>query len=204
MSTPSVTNTFVNGTTADANQVNTNFSEVVSFLDDNVVHLDGSRAMTGALVLGADGTASTHAVTKSQLDAGPDSLQAGGWNSATNVTTTTSYQQYGASVSFANPSRAVSLVINFSSVALDNGAGGSRQCQFQVSYSLDNGGTWTVLQATNQSSAADAQRLPVGASHVVAGVTPTNTVLVKAEVKGSAAGMHTFNYGSLNVLMLPA
>lgn len=53
MSTASVTNTFVNATTADAGEVNTNFSDLVTFLNGSVLHLDGSKTMTGALAMGS-------------------------------------------------------------------------------------------------------------------------------------------------------
>lgn len=76
MATASVPNSFVNGTPADAVAVNANFSAVTTFLNDKVVHRDGSKAATAALDAGsfrvlrvANGTASTDAVNKSQLDA---------------------------------------------------------------------------------------------------------------------------------------
>ena len=54
MATASVTNTFVNATTADAGEVNTNFTDLVTFLNASVVHVDGSKAMTGALAMGTN------------------------------------------------------------------------------------------------------------------------------------------------------
>jgi len=54
MATASVTNSFTNGTTADATEVNTNFSDLVTFLNGSVVHLDGSKTMTGALLMGSN------------------------------------------------------------------------------------------------------------------------------------------------------
>lgn len=74
MSTASVTNTFVNATTADATEVNTNFTDLVTFLNGSVVHLDGSKTMTAALPMGsnkitglANGTVSTDAAAFGQL-----------------------------------------------------------------------------------------------------------------------------------------
>lgn len=50
MATLNVTNTFTNGTVADALQVNQNFTDVKSFVESNVVHVDGSvKAGVGAL-----------------------------------------------------------------------------------------------------------------------------------------------------------
>jgi microcystin-dependent protein len=42
MATLNITNSFSNGTTADALQVNQNFTDVKSFVESNVVHVDGS------------------------------------------------------------------------------------------------------------------------------------------------------------------
>ena len=42
----SVPNTFTNGTAADAPEVNANFSSLVTWINTNAVHLDGSKAFT--------------------------------------------------------------------------------------------------------------------------------------------------------------
>lgn len=42
----SVSNTFTNGTAADAPEVNANFSSLVTWINTNAVHLDGSKAFT--------------------------------------------------------------------------------------------------------------------------------------------------------------
>lgn len=68
MATAAVTHTFTAGTAAQAAQVNTNFSDLVSFLNNSVVHKDGSVAMTGQLSLSADPTASQHAARKQYVD----------------------------------------------------------------------------------------------------------------------------------------
>lgn len=77
MATASVTNTFTNGTTADATEVNTNFNDLVTFVNGSVLHLDGSKTMTGALAMGsqkitglADPTADTEAATRKVADTG--------------------------------------------------------------------------------------------------------------------------------------
>lgn len=51
MATPSVTYTFTAGTTIVSDQVDQNFADLVTFLQDDTVHTDGSQAMTGGLVL---------------------------------------------------------------------------------------------------------------------------------------------------------
>lgn len=49
MATASVPNgNFVNGTPADADEVDANFAALVSFLNNSVVHRDGTKAMTAA------------------------------------------------------------------------------------------------------------------------------------------------------------
>jgi hypothetical protein len=69
MATASVTNTFVALTTAEAAKVNTNFTDLVSFLNTNVVHKDGSVTMTGQLTLpGSDPSTSNQAARKAYVD----------------------------------------------------------------------------------------------------------------------------------------
>ncbi len=76
MATASVPNgNFVNGTPADADEVDANFAALVSFLNGSVVHRDGSKAMTAAFDAGSQkivnltaGTAAGDAVNKTQLD----------------------------------------------------------------------------------------------------------------------------------------
>lgn len=70
MATLSITNTFTALTKAQAAQVNTNFGDVATFVNTNVVHVDGSQAMTGALTLpNSDPTNANHAARKSYVDA---------------------------------------------------------------------------------------------------------------------------------------
>lgn len=52
MATASVTNTFVTDATILAAAHNTNFSDLVTFLNTSVVHRDGALAMTGPLNMG--------------------------------------------------------------------------------------------------------------------------------------------------------
>ena len=75
MATASVTNSFVASTTASSSAVNTNFSDLVTFLNGSVVHVDGSKAMTADLPMGTNKvtglgapTADTDAATKKYVD----------------------------------------------------------------------------------------------------------------------------------------
>ena len=53
MATASVTNTLVNGATVTHSEHNTNYQDLVDFLNVNVLHRDGSKAMTGPLDMGS-------------------------------------------------------------------------------------------------------------------------------------------------------
>lgn len=76
MATLTVTETFVNGATSDATEVNTNFNDIVTFVNANCTQKDGSLAFTAnqsfggfrATNLGTP-SASTDAVTKAYVDA---------------------------------------------------------------------------------------------------------------------------------------
>lgn len=92
MTALNVPNTFVASTTADANEVNANFSAVVDYVNDNVVLTDGSHVMTQALDVGsnkvvnvATPTSATDAANKQYVD---DSVpqRAGGWVARTSGT----------------------------------------------------------------------------------------------------------------------
>jgi hypothetical protein len=64
-----VTNTFVDATIIEAGDFNANFTDLVTFLNDNVVHVDGSKAFT-AVVSGVDPTADAHLATRKFADTG--------------------------------------------------------------------------------------------------------------------------------------
>jgi hypothetical protein len=71
MATASVTHTFSTGGTILASQHNTNNSDLVSFLNNETVHKDGSVAMTGLLSLtGTDPSTANQAARKAYVDAG--------------------------------------------------------------------------------------------------------------------------------------
>jgi hypothetical protein len=74
MAIVSVTNTFVNNTSADASEVNQNFGDLVDFVNDEVLQIDGSKALSSNLDVGSNkiinvstGTADTDAVNKLQM-----------------------------------------------------------------------------------------------------------------------------------------
>lgn len=59
---------FVNGTASNADQVDAEFDQIISFLTNSVVHRDGTTAMTGALTLPGDPTLNLQAATKQYVD----------------------------------------------------------------------------------------------------------------------------------------
>lgn len=63
-----VTYNFVAGNPAVADSVDTNFSDIVSWINTNAVHLDGSKAFTGAPTYGADPTSGNELARKSYVD----------------------------------------------------------------------------------------------------------------------------------------
>lgn len=60
--------TFVPNTTISPDEVNTNFDDIATFLNSQVMHLDGSKTMTGALTLSGAPTQDLHAATKLYVD----------------------------------------------------------------------------------------------------------------------------------------
>lgn len=67
MATASVPHDFVASTPAVADDVDANFTAVTDFLNDEVVHRDGSKSFT-AVVSGVTPTSSTHLATKGYVD----------------------------------------------------------------------------------------------------------------------------------------
>lgn len=64
-----VTNNFVQGTPAVASQVNTNFADLVTWINTNATHLDGTKAFTGLVTLPATTPSNAnHATRKAYVD----------------------------------------------------------------------------------------------------------------------------------------
>jgi hypothetical protein len=65
-----VSNNFVQGTPSVADDVDQNFTDLVTWINANATHLDGSKAFTGMVTLTAvDPTLPNHAVRKAYVDA---------------------------------------------------------------------------------------------------------------------------------------
>lgn len=68
---------FVASTNIEPNQVNANFDDIVSFVNNNVVHTDGTRAMTAHLSLVAsDPSTDNQAARKAYVDSKTATVQA--------------------------------------------------------------------------------------------------------------------------------
>ena len=70
MATASVTNTFVTATTLSSSAMNTNFADLVSFLNNSVVHRDGSKSMTADLNMGGNDLTSVGTINARQVAGG--------------------------------------------------------------------------------------------------------------------------------------
>lgn len=60
---------FISGQASNADAVDAEFDQIIAFLTGSVVHVDGSKAMTGALTLPANPTTALQAATKQYVDA---------------------------------------------------------------------------------------------------------------------------------------
>lgn len=69
MATVTKPNTFVDGTPAEADDVNADFDTIYTHVNTEVVHRDGSIPMTGALVLVGDPASNLQAAPKQYVDA---------------------------------------------------------------------------------------------------------------------------------------
>ena len=73
-----VPNNFVTGTPAVADDVDANFTAILTWLNTNAVHLDGSKAFTGAPSYAADPSTGNELARKSYVDAKADP-RCGAW-----------------------------------------------------------------------------------------------------------------------------
>ena len=69
MANLSLANQILAGQSMDPRPIQANFTDIVTFINDEVFTVDGTKALTSALTLAGPGVADGHAVQKSQLDA---------------------------------------------------------------------------------------------------------------------------------------
>lgn len=175
-------------TPAEAAEVNTNFTNLVTFLNNSVVHKDGSKTMTGALAMGsqkvtglANGTVSTDAVNKGQLDArtpylsvnvsGTEATSTSGPNIITFDTETTDVDSIaGASTVTIGTAGWYGIRSNCSinTAVIGNGGGGGGDSEALSVYLYLDGaqaftlGQFTDPEANTTSNGATMQYLPAG------------------------------------------
>lgn len=201
-----------NGVDSDANEINQNYADILSFLNTEVVHVDGAKAMTGALSLPAsDPTGDNHAARKLYVDtsvaAGPPSQQLSQDASlgSDTVTIADDWQEWGSGgaqvVTIANPNRNVSVwAVLVGDATADADAGIANE---RVSISFDGGSTYTQGRViTTYIAGLQTQAFTV--QHLRSG-TPTGSIKAYAEINqtGGASGDVTWNDGSIVVLVIP-
>ena len=69
MATLSLANNILAGQVMDPRPLQANFTDLVTFINNECFTVDGSKALTSALTLSGAGTAAGHAVNKAQMDA---------------------------------------------------------------------------------------------------------------------------------------
>jgi len=185
MATASVTNTFTNGTTADADDVNANFTDLVNFLNASTVHADGAVPMTGTLDLGGFGVKNlgSFLTAGSGVDPGPKSVGSAAWT-----------QWVGPGVTITDPGVPV-RVFAFAHASAKRASG--------------TGTVYGRMRTTIDGTAATASgRVAVEANpdfiacNQVRAFDPTGNFNVQIEVY-SDSGSLDFENASLTVLVIP-
>lgn len=204
MATSTVTYIFTNGTTADASEVDQNFTDLTNFLNTQVVHADGSVAMSGNLVLPGVPSSANHAASKQYVDNGAPQHQILGLDLATVVSSTPSVLHAFDSqqLTIPNPGRRVSIGVIFGATVTGTAA---REVRLNCQYSLDGGTTWVTMPYTARVTTVIGSYVNVVVPTWVEGITPTANLVVRPvyfQVGGSANDV-TFTDSNLWVEMKP-
>lgn len=216
MATANVTKIFTDGALGVASEMNANFSDILSFLNESVVHMDGSNAMTAGLTLGADGAAPTEAVTFRQFDGGPPVAQVAAWglspaNQSTGAIGT--YAVWGPVVTATAPSsgwRQLTAKVHFEALAVNIGSAGSKIGSYKVQYSTDGGSVWNnfLVGPTTEFDCDFAVDFGlyanVARTYVLADVTPTAALQFRVAIKSNVAAQYSFRQGTLTVDVVPS
>lgn len=197
MSTASVTNTFVDATTAEAAEVNENFDDLVSYINTNCIVKDGSLALTG-LLSGPDPTvtpptANAHLTPKLYVD-DRVGMKTDQQTTALHTSTNTSYQTVDT-VTITNPAKAVNVQAWCSGYAHAIAFCDRVELEFAVSF--DNGVTYNASPVDLQeiyASNASADYLPLAACVRKTG-TPNGDIKIRARFKSrttTGSTLHDF------------
>lgn len=219
----SVTFSFVNATTADATEVNTDFNDLITWANTYAIRRDGTIAFT-APASGVTPTSAAHLVTKTYADNGPPSLKMSGL-SLTDITAgvaaDNTYEVWGGTITITNPARSVDLMVFLTgNVALTTPSSTSDADDFRVTayieLSSDGGTTYAHTSETTVVTLHEPAwttpyipRHALGTQHLVSGVTPTGDVKVRVKVKVESDNALAFSFpnfleGRLQVIMKPA
>lgn len=218
-----VTFTFVNATTANATQVNTDFNDLVTWLNTYAIRRDGSVVFT-APVSGVTPTGAAHLVTKTYADNGPPSLKMDALSLAdllSGVSAENTYQTWGSEITIANPGRAIDLMCFFTGVtALPDPSSTADADDFRISVriqiSADGGVSYAYVSETSSVTLHEpgwttpyVPRSSLATQHAMTSVTPTGDVKVRVQVKVEsdnvlAFAIPEFIEGRLQTIMKPA
>lgn len=207
MATAAVTNTFVASTPAEAAEVNTNFTDLVTFLNNSVVHRDGSKAMSAAFDGGTyrltnvgAAMAASDAPRLDQVATSDYEVTSGGITILTSATTIDT-------LTITAPSAGMGLLYLYGTlvtagVSYDPGVGeggvgvdwsvtGStilhRLTDVDRNYGSD--GTYTVTGVLLISLASGTNTVVVQATRVNSGTTSGGTVTVSSGLRSGIVGM---------------
>ncbi len=172
MSTVATTYTFVAGATAQAAQVNTNFTDLVNYINTNAIVKDGSKAMTAALTLVSNGpTATTHATHKDYVDTVSRGARPYINTATLSAGTSAAWPSFLASGTLITPTYASKLLVIASMTIKSNGVG-----DIDVRVESQPIGTVYTVNGVNTLGAQPYQRVP----------TPTPDVWHTAVITGTA------------------
>lgn len=185
MSTASVPNTFTTGTTAQAGQVNQNFTNLVAYINANCIVADGTTSLS-ALLAGpnADPTSINHLTRKKYVDDRVGRQAAISSTSTLNMGATLNPTFLTAhTVTITNPGKDVTVAAWGSGDALCGGT--ATRWDVRLSISFDNGATYTA-QPQQINNIAAAQFSSFTCLGLKTG-TPTGDIKIKLEASQYAA-----------------
>ena len=177
MATASVTNQFTASTTIVSDDVDTNFSDLVTFLNGSVVHVDGSKVMSGDLDFGSNDIINVKSI-EGFVVRGLELTD------KTVFTATSAWEDWGAASGVNLGTSSEIIFVTAQALGSILGAVGiARAGQIRVGISLDSGSSWTY-GPTNWGQVDDAaaafRRTAAVAGHQRTG-TPTGDVRVKVQ-----------------------
>lgn len=212
MATASVTHALSNGTTADASQVATNFTDLVNFLNASTVHKDGAIAMTGALSLvGSDPTTANHATRKSYVDVRDTKAWSRMFNSSVQsgfpaIAAFDTWYYQSTPYTITNPSNGALNIFAWGSV---NGQGlnGESVLAGTVAISVDGGSTYTTNDTPDKTYGNGTNGLGWWSVHpnfAKMNATPTGDIKVKFGIYQYASLVTKGTVDNYNLNMLVA